>query len=353
MLKKIITGIVLVLALLSSGCRVAYILHAAVGQYRLVYHSVEVEDALKDNSLSPDHKNHLILVAAIKDFGVKELGLKENQNYQSVYLKSHHPPIYTVSASPKDRLTRIRWWFPVVGRMPYLGFFDLESAKAEKSKLLKKDLDVSIGVADAYSTLGWFKDPVTLNLIEGSTANLVETILHEMTHTTLYLKGRGEFNESLANLAGKVGALSFFKRNYGTSHSFTLDAKNILEDERMFSSFLNRLLNRLGHLYGSQQSYQQKLAVRERLFKASLEEFGRLKGRLLTNRFKYFGSSGMNNAYLMSFGLYHRHFHLFEAALKWNQGSLRETILFFKDLAKEDGPLLEKIKRRIDSKSKS
>jgi predicted aminopeptidase len=351
--KKGIIVITLILILLGSGCRLSYLIHAGAGQFRLLYHSIRVEEAIQGDSLSPEQKDRLRLVARIKDFGEKELGLKKTKNYQKVYLKSHHPPIYTVSAAPKDRLIRITWWFPVVGNMPYLAFFDLESAMTEKNRLLKKSLDVTLGVADAYSTLGWFKDPVTLNLIEGSTVDLVDTILHEMTHTTLYAKGQGEFNEGIAVLVGKVGALFFLERNYGPAHPFTIKAKESIEDERIFSSFLASLLNRLEHVYDSPLPYQQKLTAREEIFLASIEGFNKLKDTLQTGRFTYFGRTGLNNAYLLSVGLYHRHFHLFEAVLRQNGNSFRKTLAVFRTLAREKGDLLEKTRIWLDTQSMS
>jgi predicted aminopeptidase len=342
MMKKAIIAITIILVIIGSGCRLSYLIHAGTGQFRMLYHSIKVEDALEGDSLSPEQKDRLCLVARIKDFGEKELGLKKTKNYQKIYMKSHHPPIYTVSAAPKDSLTRTTWWFPVIGDMPYLCFFNPESARAEKDSLLKKNFDVHMGIADAYSTLGWFKDPVTLNLIDGSTVDLVDTILHEMTHTTLYVKGQGEFNEGLAVLVGKVGALLFFERNYGSSHPFTIKAKESIEDERIFSSFLASLLNKLEQLYGSNLPYEQKLSAREKIFLASLEEFNQLKGTLRTGRFTHFGRTGLNNAYLLSIGLYHRHFHLFEAVLKQKGNSFGKTLEVFRTLAEENGDLLEK-----------
>jgi len=335
---------ILTLILSGSGCRLAYILHAGAGQFRMLHGAIPVEKALKNDSLRPEQKDLLRLVARIKNFGEKELGLKKTQNYQTVYLKSDQSPIFTVSASPKDRLTRITWWFPVVGKMPYLGFFDLESARAEKKRLLKKDLDVVISKGDAYSTLGWFKDPVTLNLLEGTTVDLVETILHEMTHTTLYVKGEGEFNEGLAVLVGMVGASLFLERTCGPSHPLTIEAQKSIEDELLFSSFLTSLFEKLERLYNSPVSFQEKLAGREAIFSRSLEGFGRLKSRLQTERFIHFGSRKLNNASLMSIGLYHRHFHLFETVLKEKGNSIKKTLLFFHDLSKEKGDILEKAK---------
>jgi predicted aminopeptidase len=337
-----------ILALLSSAtaCRLSYVLHAAAGQVRLLNNSIPVEEALKKDSLGPRHKERLHLVAQVKAFGENELGLKETENYQTVYLKSHQPPIYVVAASPKDQLIRKTWWFPVAGRMPSLGFFDKERANAEKEKLLKKDLDVIMGVADAYSTLGWFQDPVTLNLLEGSTVDLVETILHEMTHTTLYLKDEADFNEGLAVLVGKVGTIQFLEKTFGSSDPLTMEAKRNLEDERLFCSFLASLLQQLEQLYASSVSYEEKLTQREEVFERSLMRFGGIKNQLQTDRFTHFGSAKMNNAYLLSIGLYHRHFHLFESILKENGSSIKETISFLRQFTMEEGDIFKRLQDR-------
>ena len=343
--KKRLQGqivILLTLILFCSGCRLPYVFHAAVGQFRLLHHSIPMEAALEDDSLGIDQKTRLRLVSQIKDFGEKELGLKKTRNYETVYLKSPQAPIYMVSASPKDRLDRITWWFPVVGDMPYLGFFDLKKAKAEKAKLLKKDLDVIIGRADAYSTLGWFKDPVTMNLVTGSTVDLVETILHEMTHTTLYVKGQGEFNEGLAVLVGKVGAYLFLEKTYGPTHPLTLKANNSIEDERIFSPFLKGLLEKLKHLYDSPISYEEKLVKREKIYARSLEAFNCLKNSLQTEHFTRFGTEKLNNAYLMTVGLYHENFLLFESVLEKNGHCIRETLMFFQGFAREEGDMMKR-----------
>jgi predicted aminopeptidase len=319
-------------------------MHAGAGQFRMLYHSVPIDEALKDESITPDQKDHLKLVAEIKAFGEKELGLKKTRNYQTVFLRSRQSPIYTVSASPKDRLTLVTWWFPVAGRMPYLGFFNLESARSKRDALLRKDLDVMIGRADAYSTLGWFKDPVTLNLLEGSTNNLVETILHEMTHTTLYVKGQGAFNEGLANLIGKVGAIAFLQKSYGPSHPLTLEAEMILEDERLFATFMDTLIERLEILYDSSFPYNEKLIQREKIFQESQNEFNQLKAKLNTDRFTYFGTSGLNNAYIMAVGLYHRYFNDFETVYGQRGYSVKKTLRFFQDMAGKESDMLNGMK---------
>jgi predicted aminopeptidase len=337
-------ALILSLILFGSECRMACIFHAAEGEYDLLSNSVPVEEGLKDKALSAEQKSRLGLVGPVKLFGEKKLGLKRTENYETVYLKSNQNPAYIISAAPKDRLSLKTWWFPIVGSMPYLGFFDLERARAERAKLIKKDLDVSLGVAGAFSTLGWFKDPVTLSLIESSTLTLVETILHEMTHTTIYVKGQGYFNEGFANLVGLIGARQFLETQYGPSHPLTIEAQKTIEDERVFSAFISTLMDDLESLYDSPVSYQEKLKEREKIFIHALENFERLKGDLKTNRFIYFGKTGLNNAYLMSIGLYHRYFLLFEAVYNREGQSVKETLKYFQSLAKEKGNIIEKVK---------
>ncbi|MFC1821262.1 aminopeptidase [Thermodesulfobacteriota bacterium] len=349
-LKVIITT---VLIFLLTGCRISYLLQAASGQFHLLNNAIPIEEALEKKSLTPQLELHLRLVSRITEFGEEELGLKKTDSYRSVYLKSQQRPLYTVSASPKDRLVSVTWWFPVVGRVPYLGFFELEGAKEEKRKLLKKDLDVVIGQADAYSTLGWFNDPVTMSLLEGSTSDLVETILHEMTHTTLYFKGQGEFNEGLASLVGKVGAVLFFKKNYGPHHPFTIKAEKLLADERVFSAFLGTLFHNLNALYNSPADYSEKLAQRETVFSESRGEFRSIEKNLQTTRFIPFGHGEWNNAYLLSIGLYHRHFLLLETVLERNENSVRKTLAFFQSRPGAKDNALEEARRWLDTDNAS
>lgn len=350
-LKSKAVPIILLLALLltASGCRFAYILHAAVGQVRLLSGAIPVEEGLKAPTLSPDQKDRLQLVSRIKAFGEETLGLKETENYRTVYLKSHQPSVYTVSACPKDRLAPVTWWFPVVGSMPYLGFFDRESARKEGDRLAARGLDVSLGRAEAYSTLGWFQDPVTLNLIQGATPDLVETILHEMTHATLYVKGQGAFNEGLAVLVGKIGTLMFLQDRYGPDHPLALEAGYAIEDERLFSSFMDSLLMRLGVLYQGTLSTGEKIERREDVFKEALEDFDRLRPLFKTDRFTGFGRVSLNNAYLLALGLYHRHFPLFESVLRENNYSIVGMIQYCRALSRSEGDMIDTLRLALTS----
>jgi len=329
-------GMFVLVALLStlSGCRLVYLFRVAAGQIQLLNGAIPVEEALKLDSLSESLKLHISLAEKVKEFGETELGLKKTANYGTVNLDPDRGRIYALSASHKDRLLPVTWWFPLVGSLPYIGFFDLDSARSEQRRLIEKDLDTVIGRVDAYSTLGWFKDPLTLNLIENSSIDLVETILHEMTHATLYLKGQGEFNEGLATLVGKEGAFLFMKETFGPSDPLTLEARRSIGDERVFSSFLASLLAELNQLYDSSLSYQEKLKERERVFSLSLDRFKTLRDKFQTSRFTHFGQVPLNNAVLVSLAVYHRHYPLFERALQQSGNSIQTMLRILEAMSK-------------------
>jgi len=334
------TFLVFFLILLGSGCRISYLFHVAKGQIQLLNGAVPITEALNTEPFTDDQRNKLLLVKQIKTFGEKELGLKKTRNYETVYPHSNQTPIYIVSASARDRFSLKTWWFPIVGDMPYLGFFDLKMAKEEREQLIRENLDVYVGRAGAYSTLGWFKDPVTMNLIDGSTPQLVNTLLHEMTHATLYVNGQGAFNEGLAVLVGKVGSFQFFENTFGPMHPNTIKARNALADERLFSRFLNALMDELEKVYALSINDEEKQILRERVFTIYLEKFEDLKREFKTRQFVHFGRIPMNNAYLMTVALYHRHFELFEKVLGKNDGSIKKTLLFLDGFSQKEGDLI-------------
>jgi len=340
--------LLLCLLLPVPGCRLSYLLHVAGGQIELLNGAMPMEEALDSEPFTPDQRRRLLLVAKIKAFGEKELGLSKTSNYETVYPHLNRNPIYMVSGSKKDRFLLKTWWFPVVGAMPYLGFFDLKEAKEERERLFRENLDVYVGKAGAYSTLGWFQDPVTMNLIDGTTPQMANTLLHEMTHATLYVKGQGAFNEGLAVLVGKVGSFLFFEKTFGPAHLFTDEARNALADERLFSRFLNAFMAEMEDVYSREADYEEKMALRETVFAAHHKKFQALKKELKTRQFVHFGLMPPNNAYLMTVALYHRHFELFEEVLKKKNCSIREMLLFLDGFSQKEGDLIEQLRKTVN-----
>ncbi len=329
------------------GCSISYVFHAAVGQFRIQSNAVPMERALEDPTLEDRERRLLRLVGGIKAFGEEELGLNVTDNYETVYLGREPNPVYTVTAARKTRLELVTWWFPVVGRMPYLGYFDLEDAKEKKEELERRGLDVVIWPAEAYSTLGWFQDPVHRNLLDKGPVDLSETLLHEMTHATLYAKGQPAFNETLASVVGKRGALAFLEAHFGSGSPEAIEARALIRDERRFSAFVDDLVSRVTDLYNGPLSEAEKLEQREEVFQQGLARFRALENTLETPRFLGFGRSGINNAYLLAVALYHRHFNLFEAVVEDESGSVSKALETFRAISEQDGDLVQRTKERF------
>jgi predicted aminopeptidase len=158
-----------------------------------------------------------------------------------------------------------------------------------------------------------------------------------MTHATLYVKGQGAFNEGLAVLVGKVGAVQFFEKTFGPADPFTDRPEMPLADERLFSRFLNEFMTALEEVYGLGVDDEKKMRLREEVFAAYHLKFEELEKDFKTRQFVHFGQMPANNAYLMTVALYHRHFDLFEAVLKKENGSIEKMIRFLEKFLKKRG----------------
>ena len=253
------------LALLLPSLCGCYILTQAQGQLRVLLNSERIDTLLADRDVPDDMKLKLRLVREIKAFGEHEMGLKRSANYETFYDTGGAPITYIVSACRKDRFAPYIWWFPIVGDVPYKGFFDKEDAKEEARALEAEGYDVSLGTAAAYSTLGYFPDPVLSTMLKYPEEQLVALILHELTHGTIYLPGGTEFNEGLASFVGWQGALEFARRRRGiASEQYDRTVRAFATEERRDARALE-VFKKLDELYRSGRSKEQVLAMRDQI----------------------------------------------------------------------------------------
>ena len=254
-----------------------------------------------------DNIEFIRLVTDIRAFAMEELGLAMSKNYTNFVELDRDYLAAVVSASARDSFRRHDWHFPVVGSMPYKGFFNIEDALKERAKLEKKDLDIWIRRVDGFSTLGWFKDPLYSYMREYSPARLADLIIHELVHATVFIKGQVKFNEELAEFIGSEGARLYMETRYGLDSE---EYKRMLiseADSRSFISFVQELIAELDILYSNDNiDREEKLTEKEKIINAAKERFNaEYNTRFSSNNYRGFVDLPVNNAYLELFRLYY------------------------------------------------
>lgn len=205
-------------ALALPGCfELRYLSQAAHGQREISVYARPIEDVRTDPDVPDATKALLAHVRQVKNFGELS-GLRPTDNYQSYADLQRRAAVWVVSAAEPLSFRTKTWSFPIVGEVPYLGWFSKADAVAHAKELDAAGWDVSIRPASAYSTLGWFRDPVLSTMLSrgtGSVGDLAETILHESVHATFYVPGQTPLNESVASFVGEVLAERYLDHAFG------------------------------------------------------------------------------------------------------------------------------------------
>lgn len=190
------------------GCDYA---HLAAGQLELLWRRQPIERAANDPALAPNDRILLGLVASVRAFAA-ERGLRVGGQYTSFVPWQGDRIVTTLVRTRPGSLDAVGWWYPFIGRLPYRGYFERERAEREATRLREEQgYDVCVSPVTAYSTLGWLDDPVTSPMLGRGAANLVETLLHELVHATVFIEGDADFNEGVALFVGQEAAIRYFE----------------------------------------------------------------------------------------------------------------------------------------------
>jgi len=207
--RRRLLGLV-VCAVVMSGCGVGYLLRAGYAEARVLLGREPIAAMLGRSDVEPGLEARLRLVLAVRRFAADTLGLRVGDAYATFAAVDGEAPVWVVSAARRDRLEPYTWWYPIVGRLPYRGYFARAQAEAHARALEREGLDVDVRQAAAFSTLGWFADPLLSTTARVAPVPLVETVLHELFHATLFVSGEATFNESAAMFVGHQGAIAYF-----------------------------------------------------------------------------------------------------------------------------------------------
>ncbi len=303
------------------GTRANYLIQAAAGQVELLAGRVDVDEAIEQGLFTDDEVARLRMIKPMKEFG-KTIGLGHTANYDTIN-PTWDKQIWNVSGSQELRFRNARWWFPIVGSVPYLGYFDKARAEAQGDRLRDQGYDVMVRKAGAYSTLGWFRDPVLPAMLGWREYELANTVLHELAHATLWLPGSVQFNESFAQFVGNVSSDRYMVDKYGEDSKEVASARGRIADRVILREVLHRVYGDLDTLYKDKSlSSERKRTLKHRILTGIPT---RLIGKGLHNEAKYVKwaqRQQWNNARLLQFRTYNRSRDWFEALLEQSGGDL-------------------------------
>ena len=341
-LRRIFSDIIfipLVVFCIFQAQLVVYGLRMAQGQIHIVRNARPVEEVLADATVPDSVKTKLELVQEIRAFAFDSIGLSPNKNYTTFYDQKGQRLIYVVTASKPFAMEPHLWHFPVLGNVPYKGFFDPEKAKAEYFRLRAQGLDADIGGASGWSTLGFFKDPVLSQMLANDEGDLAELIIHELTHGTIFVKDDVEFNENLASFIGYKGAVWFLERKFGKDSKQMKNYLSGRHDDEVLEKFMLSCAHSLDSLYkaNAKADVKQKQVLKRRMLILFMLESKDLPLEMDAGFPGRFGRRVMKsgNAFFMQYVRYGAKQHDFEQDfLKYNS-DLRKYVSALKERYKK------------------
>lgn len=284
-----------------------YAARQGYGQFRIIWNARPVEEFLTDPAFPDSLKARLNFIAEVRRYSVDSLGLKDTENYKTMFDQSGKEIMWVVMASEKFRLKPKEWEFPIVGAVPYKGFFDEKRANDLKQELEKEGWDVVVRNPGGWSTLGWFTDPILSKMLNRSEGDLANLIIHEMSHATIFVKDSVDFNENLATFIGDRGTEKFLIYKYG-EHS--KEYTTYMEEDKDYLKFVDHMLRgakMLDSLYNSMDStdpMEEKLDAKETVVRRIISTLDTLSLSLTSAPSKRFRNELPNNAYFMNFRQY-------------------------------------------------
>lgn len=309
-----------------AGCSPLYVLRAAYEESKILWRREPIADLIQNPQTVQDTQEKLRLVLDVREYARDRLKFNVGGSYSSYSYVDRPDLTYIVVAAPKTELKPYTWWFLIVGSVPYKGYFEKADALAEIERLKAKGYDTNLRTSAAFSTLGWFDDPLLSHLLRYDKVLLSNIVFHELFHNTLYVKGAGAFNESSANFIGHRAAIDFFRDRSGTDSADYLRAVKLWDEEKEFGSYIAEVAATLGALYSRDISRDAKLRLREEVFERSKAEWARRIAGRPDHRFRAFSRQPLNNAILMHYIVYLKDLDLFESLYDASGKNLRRTV---------------------------
>jgi len=258
-----------------SGCSPVYVAKAGWAELKILTGRRSFDEVIADPRTDEETRRKILLARQARSFAIHKLGLDAGDSYTSFTQLETDTLAWVLSAAYSDRLESKTWWFPIVGRVPYKGYSGEGSARKAEAELKEEGFDTYLRTTSAFSTLGWFADPLLSSVLRYDDVELVATIIHEIAHNHLFVPGHVRFNESFANFVGRRGAISFFCGLEETQRTTDCDtAVQRLDDHTGFSSYLHSFVRRLEEVYASDSlTFDEKILAREEILAKDRRSF--------------------------------------------------------------------------------
>ena len=213
---------------------VQYLLQQGSGQLNVLFHTVGLDEYSRNLEPGSREFDNSCLIDKIKTYSVDSIGYVPGKSYQTVFVQTESTTLWVITASKPFALEPYEWEFPLVGKVSYKGYFDKARATAEYNHLRALGYDVDMRSVSAWSTLGWFNDPLLSSMLSRSRPRFCELLFHELFHATCYLPSSVDLNENMASFVARKATLRFLAADSGLVKQYMIEEA----DEKMFNDFM-------------------------------------------------------------------------------------------------------------------
>jgi predicted aminopeptidase len=324
----------LLIAWLALSATGRYLVRAVWAEGSILARRRSIEAIVGDPATSAELAAKLRLVLSARAFAADSVHLRARKSFTTFTRLERDTLVLVLSGAYPDRLVPYTWWFPIVGRVPYKGFFDFGDARAAEKALAGEGFDVYLRPSPAFSTLGWFNDPLLSTSLRADTIDLANTVIHELTHNTFYAPGQAVFNESFASFVGARGSAWFFRSRGQPAAADQSDAR--WEDDKLLAQFWATLYASVDSAFRAHPTDSlARIAARDTLYAHARRDLVTTLGpHLRTVPLAALDRVRLDNAALLAHRIYNTDLDLFDRVWVHENGDLRRAISRIIDLAK-------------------